>query len=158
MSIQTIKYTTLGRECRPYKYELLEDYEIELDHRFAALKSEYVTCTVTKNSSTLKISRGYRWDGASGPAVDTMNWAMPSLVHDAMYQVIRLLVKQGRFDVLRCRREGLKPLNMYKLRRQADDQMLTLLRVVEMGRCRRWYSWLGVRLGGWFAIGYRESW
>ena len=33
---------------------------------------------------------GYSWDGASGPAVDTLNTRRASLVHDGLYQAIRL--------------------------------------------------------------------
>lgn len=38
----------------------------------------------------LTINRGYAWDGASGPAIDTLNFRRGSLVHDALYQLIRL--------------------------------------------------------------------
>lgn len=38
----------------------------------------------------LTINRGYAWDGPSGPAIHTTNFIRGSLVHDALYQLIRL--------------------------------------------------------------------
>jgi len=38
----------------------------------------------------LELRRGYAWDGASGPAINTKNFVRASLVHDALYQLIRL--------------------------------------------------------------------
>ena len=37
----------------------------------------------------LKIHAGYAWDGPSGPTVDTRNFMRGSLVHDALYQLMR---------------------------------------------------------------------
>ena len=37
----------------------------------------------------LVIKRCYAWDGASGPTVDTSSSMRPSIVHDALYQLIR---------------------------------------------------------------------
>ena len=37
----------------------------------------------------LTIERGYAWDGASGPAINTLTYRRASLVHDALYQLIR---------------------------------------------------------------------
>lgn len=37
----------------------------------------------------LVIKRGYAWDGASGPAINTKDFIRASLVHDALYQLIR---------------------------------------------------------------------
>jgi hypothetical protein len=37
----------------------------------------------------LKIYECYAWDGPSGPAFDTKAFMRPSLVHDALYQLMR---------------------------------------------------------------------
>lgn len=37
----------------------------------------------------LTIAKGYAWDGPSGPAFDTSDFMRASLVHDALYQLIR---------------------------------------------------------------------
>ncbi|MDD5538345.1 MAG: hypothetical protein PHF12_05210 [Candidatus Omnitrophica bacterium] len=38
----------------------------------------------------MTIHSGYAWDGASGPTWDSKNSMIGSLVHDALYQLIRL--------------------------------------------------------------------
>lgn len=38
----------------------------------------------------LTIAAGYAWDGASGPAINTRTILRGSLVHDALYQLIRI--------------------------------------------------------------------
>lgn len=47
------------------------------------------------------IWKGYAWDGASGPAIDTPNYRTGSKIHDVLYQLIRLEVlantKENRF-------------------------------------------------------------
>jgi len=44
---------------------------------------------LTKNGILL-ISKGYAWDGASGPAWDTKSCIRGSCIHDALYQLLRL--------------------------------------------------------------------
>jgi len=50
-------------------------------------------------SEHLDIAAGYAWDGASGPAINTKNWLRASLVHDALYQLMR----SGQLDYTRYR-------------------------------------------------------
>lgn len=75
-----------------YKYQLAKDYETRIpifprDH----ISTEYV---ILSASGDLIIKRGYAWDGPSGPTVDTKNFMRGSLVHDALYQLIR----EGHLD------------------------------------------------------------
>ncbi len=65
-------------------------------------------------SGRLKIRDGYAWDGPSGPTFDTNTFMTASLVHDALYQLIRkgLLPKWARVDADRilyriARRSGM---------------------------------------------------
>lgn len=37
----------------------------------------------------VEIGADYAWDGASGPAINTKNFRRGSLIHDALYQLIR---------------------------------------------------------------------
>ena len=71
-----------------YEYQLEKDFELvtgitppeEGGNDFVWLdKNGYLT-----------IKRGYAWDGPSGPAIHTTNFLRGSLVHDALYQLIRL--------------------------------------------------------------------
>lgn len=80
MKIQYIK-------LKQYKYELSSNLEImisitgySINHRFFRL---------TKDGK-LTIFKGYKWDGVSGPMIDTDNSMIGGCVHDALYQMIRL--------------------------------------------------------------------
>jgi hypothetical protein len=76
-----IKYTD------GWKYQLSEDYVC-----LVTIKPEedIVTEYIGLNKEgVLFIKEGYAWDGASGPAIDTKNFMRGSLVHDALYQLIR---------------------------------------------------------------------
>ena len=82
-----------------YKYQLAESYDgdipISPPHD---IKTEYID--LNKNGELL-IRIGYAWDGPSGPAIDTRNFMRGSLIHDALYQLIRLdkLPKESRNTV-----------------------------------------------------------
>ena len=80
----------------------------------------------------LTIEKGYAWDGPSGPTYDSRNSLRASLIHDALYQLIRL--------------ELLPPYN----RRAADLDLDRILKEDGMWFLRRWYWLRGVR---WFAGG-----
>ena len=69
-----------------YKYQLAEDYEIQTPIK-ATLKHDYYTLT---KSGKLKVKKGYAWDGASGPTMDTKDSMSPSLVHDVFCQAMKL--------------------------------------------------------------------
>lgn len=71
-----------------YKYQLVEDYEVQTRLRPESdIITEFLTLGI---DGVLFIRHGYAWDGASGPTVDTDNSIRGSLVHDAMYQLMRL--------------------------------------------------------------------
>lgn len=80
-----------------YKYQLDEDYIVQLKHirPVEDIKSEYIS--ISKNG-LLSIKKGYAWDGPSGIAVDSKNFMRGSLVHDSLYQLIRegLLPRESR--------------------------------------------------------------
>lgn len=80
------------RELNGYKYMLMETISFyvgifpsgQLD---ATDRDGFLRLTP---KGFLTITKGYCWDGATDPAVDTKNIMTPSLVHDAGYQLIRL--------------------------------------------------------------------
>lgn len=98
-----------------YKYQLAETYEIDTQILGYNVRTEWISLDGT---GKLTIRAGYAWDGASGPAADTQSIMRGSLVHDALYQLIRLGLLDHRFkrladDLLRecCLRDGmLSPL------------------------------------------------
>jgi len=118
-----IKYT----ERRMWKYKLEEDvvFETGIVPCFA-FSSEFLNMWSTE----LTIYAGYCWDGASGPTVDTKNSLPPSLVHDALYQLIR---------------EGALPKSA---RKRADEIFREICIECGMNKVRAWLWYRGLRAGG----------
>ncbi len=74
-----------------YKYQLAEDYTLLTDIIPGDIKPEgtgnnYVWLGA---SGLLIVRKGYAWDGPSGPTIDTPDSLRGSLVHDALYQLMR---------------------------------------------------------------------
>ena len=70
-----------------YKYQLASAYKIAIEIRPKEnIESEFINLDTEGN---LLIKQGYAWDGPSGPVVDTEENMRASLVHDALYQLIR---------------------------------------------------------------------
>jgi len=74
-----------------YKFQLKEIY-----HILTKIKLEEDISTPDKfpfirlgKRGLLSIYNGYAWDGASGPAINNKTIIRGSLVHDALYQLIR---------------------------------------------------------------------
>lgn len=71
-----------------YKYQLAEDAIFHVDiHPKHDIITEFIELTTEGKLTT---RRGYAWDGPSGPTIDTKNFMRGSLVHDALYQLMRL--------------------------------------------------------------------
>ncbi len=81
--------TTQGfiRYRSDYKYQLAEDYKIVVPIKPKSnIHTEFIDLDVSGN---LLIRSGYAWDGPSGPVIDTKENMRGSLVHDALYQLMR---------------------------------------------------------------------
>ena len=74
----------------------------------------------------LSIGEGYAWDGMSG-AIDTRNSRLGSLVHDALYQLMR----QGHLS--------------FKQRSNIDRIFYQILLAKGMWKWRAWYIYKTVR-------------
>lgn len=71
-----------------YKYQLSEDYHIQLDWRpVEDIETEFIILTKT-GEMTLK--SGYASDGPSGPTYDTPSFMRGAFAHDALYQLMRM--------------------------------------------------------------------
>lgn len=80
-----IYYRNLDR----YKYQLVDDYIYQLLTNIFSkvVATEFINIDFF---GKLHIKKGYAWDGPSGPTWDTKSSLRASLVHDALYQLIRL--------------------------------------------------------------------
>jgi len=85
-------------------------------------------------SGLLFIEIGYAWNGASGPTIDTKSSIRASLVHDALYQLIRM---------------GLLPLSY---RAEIDRLFRRILIEDGMWRWRAYMWYRAVRRLGWLAV------
>jgi uncharacterized protein DUF1353 len=97
-----------------YKYQLLDDYS----HDVGILDTmHYGALLELQPSGILLIRTGYAWDGPSGPTIDTPDFMRASLVHDALYQLMRERVLDWRrhrvaADLLLrdiCLADGMRP-------------------------------------------------
>lgn len=79
----------------------------------------------------LYITRGYAWDGASGPAIDTTSIIRASLVHDVLYQMIA---------------HGALPIDPWK--KIADLEFHAIMEEDGVGWLRRNYAYWAVRAFG----------
>lgn len=110
-----------------YKYQLVGMYF----HRtnifpHTDIKTEYIQLD---KDGTLVIFKGYAWDGPSGPTIDTLNFMRGSLVHDALYQLMR---------------EG--HLNHIIHREKADRLLFNICREDGMNIVRAWIVYLAVKM------------
>jgi hypothetical protein len=70
-----------------YKYQLQEDYYVMIPlYPESNIETPFIDLGM---SSMLRVKSYYAWDGPSGPVWDNRNNMRGSLVHDALYQLIR---------------------------------------------------------------------
>jgi hypothetical protein len=122
------------RELRKYKYELKGAYALEIPITGCEVRTEYIDL---ESDGLLTIKDRYAWDGATNPARDTPNVMRASLVHDALYQLMRL-----------------KELDPEEHRKTADEIFRDICLEDGMGRFRAGYSYLAVR---WFGGGHARK-
>ncbi len=117
------------RSLKGWKYELLEDEQVNLSAILASLwiYTEYITL----KNGTLIVHAHYAWDGPSGPTFDTKHNMRASLFHDALCQ----LIGEGLLDK--------------KYRKYADQLFHKHLLEDGMGKWRAWGYYHAVRLYSW---------
>lgn len=114
------------RKLHGYKYELMQAYTHIINATLPPnVGNEYVSTGVN-----LYISAGYAWDGASGPTWDDKTNMRASLVHDALYQLMR----EGLLD--------------RKYRKYADELLRDMCIQDGMGKFRAAYYYRAVRIFG----------
>jgi len=71
-----------------YKYQLAANFYFHISIRPAVdIETEYLTLHA---DGLLIVRKGYAWDGASGLTIDTKSSMRGALVHDALYQLMRM--------------------------------------------------------------------
>ena len=77
----------LYKKRRKYKYNLHSDLEYQTDIEVENPR-DLGALEITAEGKLI-IRKGYSWDGPSGPTIDTKNFMEGSLIHDALYQLMR---------------------------------------------------------------------
>ena len=109
-----------------YKYTLVKDYRFKTklsEPKDIKKDSDFIELTT---DGWLTIKKGYAWDGPSGPTIDTKNFMRGSLVHDALYQLMR----EEKIDV--------------RHRGYADKLLKELCLEDGMSKLRAWYVYRAV--------------
>lgn len=107
-----------------YKWYLRERVD-----RFVSIPGTHKGVYLELENGILTILRGYVWDGGSGPSIDTATFMSASLVHDALYQLMR----EGVID--------------RKYRKKADQIMKQIARECGMSWIRAQWIYWAVRVG-----------
>ncbi len=83
------------KETTNYKYQIVEDYSLpvkiypKFDIFEPSINDNRIPFLKLSRNGVLTIFAGYAWDGPSGTTIDTKNFMRGSLVHDALYQLMR---------------------------------------------------------------------
>ncbi|RHX92031.1 hypothetical protein [Leptospira stimsonii] len=81
------------KNLKNYKYQLVKNYDyrtsIKTNSSMQIGLPDVKIFLELSPDGLLKIDSGYAWDGPSGPTIDTKNFMRGSLVHDALYQLMR---------------------------------------------------------------------
>lgn len=125
MPINVARY----RNLKHYKYQLVSDYAIAIDIKPRDnVRTQFIDLDT---QGALTIKNGYAWDGPSGLGIDTRSFMRASLVHDALYQLMRA--------------EYLD----YRIQQRAADDFLRALCVEDgMWKLRAWFNCMMLRLFG----------
>jgi len=116
-----------------YKYRLVDSIEHELLVKLPYSHLLY-TPYISINDGCITIKEGYAWDGPSGPTIDTTDFLKGSLIHDALYQLMREKYLPGHY------------------RKLADKELEKICIKQGMPKWRVWYVYYGVRWFGWYAV------
>ena len=111
------------RKLRPYKYQLMRELTMVITIApDTDIETSYLKLT---REGVLTVKVGYAWDGPSGPTIDTLTFMRASLVHDVLYQLMRLqhldyrLYRKYADDLLRemCLADGMNPVRAWYVHR-----------------------------------------
>jgi len=117
------------KDLGSYKYKLIDEFYYETDLKpINDIRTDYIDMDI---NGLLTIKKDYAWDGPSGPTVDTHSFMRGSLVHDALYQLMRE-----------------KWLDCEKDRKYADELLKKICQEDGMSKIRSWYVYRAVRSFG----------
>jgi len=141
--MKQIKYKKLPKGGK-YKYEATEEYVFYSHYSHPIEWAEIDLDFLLVNEDSLIFKPGYRWDGASGPTIDTEDTMTASAVHDAYYQLIREKIYPVSF----------KKIADLELRHIMYSEILptdnVFIRILKNIRAEYYYQ--SVRIFGWYSL------
>jgi len=112
-----------------YKYQLHADEVFRT--RITPPEKIETRFIILEPGGTMTVKAGYAWDGPSGPTWDTKTFMRGSLIHDALFQLMRM------------------ELLLLEWRPYADQELIRICKEDGMWAVRRWWVYRGVkRFGG----------
>lgn len=118
------------RDLQKYKYSLLDPYKHQTNLKPDEAVATRMGWVRLNRDGLLTLKKGYAWDGPSGPTIDSKDFMRGSLVHDALYQLMReKLLKQ-------------------RLRKKADEILWMICLADGMAKARANYVYHAVRAFG----------
>ncbi len=136
----------LYKKRKKYKYTLQN--VTRYDTGFSLDKDYDTDLLNLSKDGMLTILPGYSWDGPSGPAIDSKSFMRASLIHDALYQLMRDcgLPKKHRKQTDEIMRDILLEDGLALHKYPSGIIMRTF------SRLRAWYAYKLVRIfGGFFS-------
>lgn len=128
-NVTNYKNVARYRNLKNYKYQLVSDYSLTIDIKPSDnIRTRFIDLDL---QGELTIKNGYAWDGPSGLAIDTRSFMRASLVHDALYQLMR-----GEY------------LDCHTYQRYADDLLRAMCLEDGMGKLRAWFNCMVLRVFG----------
>lgn len=119
-----------------YKYQLVDTIYQQMPFKpDEDIETQFIDF---RKNGLLIVKSGYAWDGPSGPTIDTDNFMTPSLVHDAIYQLIRYKYLPVAFRI------------------SADKMLKQMCLDRGMSKIRAWYVYKGVSSYAQFAADPRN--
>lgn len=121
-------FHVIYRPGHEYKFILHAGYELRTNIcPPRKVSTDFVSLSPT---GLLVLAKDYAWNGASGPAIDTVDFIRGSGAHDALYQLLS---------------QGLLPLNY---RKAADQLLMQIVLEDKMWKLRASWVYAGVRIAG----------
>jgi len=122
--IQGIEYKRIDHPL--YKYEMIIEREVQTSWLGSNIKTEFFELN---ELGVLKMKAGYRWDGPSGPTIDTPSFMRSSATHDCFFQMLRmgLVCDSQRERFFKTANKDLKLISI------EDGMLVTRASIVKFG-------------------------
>jgi hypothetical protein len=82
------------RDITRFKYMVTEDFSHQTSLKDCRAETSMISLD---DAGLLSVRAGYLWDGPSGPTIDSKSGMRGSLVHDALYELMRRSLLESKY-------------------------------------------------------------